>query len=233
MGQTDCKLCGGGDTLTDTIKVGHSRLPEAANATTSAGDLDREPRGGERTIAELHQQREEERLRREHEAREEENRRQREELEERRQREEQDRAAAEEAARQREQEDKDAAFAAAVARAEAEEAAEAEERARHEQEMQSKLTAEADAARRAAEEKVAAFLATHRFKGISIPRKSCFKSAYPLHVAVEENNLEAVKALLLCGADPSAKNSSGKTPKEWAQKLNKKGSRSTIVSALA
>merc|ERR1719464_2190575 len=105
---------------------------------------------------------------------------------------------------------------------EAQERAAAEEAARRAQ-----LQEEEEQARRAEEEeakkKVETFLKSHGFgKGIEAPKVSCMKSNYSLHVAVEENSAEMVRALLQNGADKTAKNSAGLTPLALAQKLHKK-----------
>jgi len=108
----------------------------------------------------------------------------------------------------------------AVAHAEAEARLEEERRA-------------ADLARQRAEEQVGIFLRARGFKSIAAPRKKCFVSSFPLHAAVEENSAEIVRALLMCGADGSRKNSAGKTPREWAVKLNKRGSHEEVIAALS
>mmetsp|Transcript_64434 Transcript_64434/g.185162 ORF Transcript_64434/g.185162 Transcript_64434/m.185162 type:complete len:467 (-) Transcript_64434:104-1504(-) len=72
------------------------------------------------------------------------------------------------------------------------------------------------------------------FKDISKPRKRCCgQTNYPLHVAVEENSAEVVKALLSGKADPSAKSSKGKTPLERAQQLDKNGSHADVILLLS
>mmetsp|Transcript_126022 Transcript_126022/g.364662 ORF Transcript_126022/g.364662 Transcript_126022/m.364662 type:complete len:198 (-) Transcript_126022:188-781(-) len=122
-----------------------------------------------------------------------------------------------EAAERLEAEARAAAEAAAVAAA----AEQDEERAR------------ARRQREDAEQKVATFLRARGFKTLTSPKRSCLKTSFPLHVAVEENSAEMVTALLACGADCTVKNSAGKTPRALAEKLNKRGSHDVVVAALA
>merc|ERR1711920_391349 len=85
----------------------------------------------------------------------------------------------------------------------------------------------------AARTTVDAFLHAMGFTGVSQPRRQCCRSKYALHSAVEEKDVEAVQALLRCGADANAKNSAGKTPRELADRLNRKGSHDHILAALS
>mmetsp|Transcript_64460 Transcript_64460/g.185278 ORF Transcript_64460/g.185278 Transcript_64460/m.185278 type:complete len:177 (-) Transcript_64460:251-781(-) len=50
-------------------------------------------------------------------------------------------------------------------------------------------------------EEVAAFLKVHGFAHVQAKQKKWLRSFYPLHVAVEENNAEALSYLLRAGAD--------------------------------
>merc|ERR1712242_165427 len=85
-----------------------------------------------------------------------------------------------------------------------------------------------------AQKKVDEFLTATGFKSFSEPRRKCCSSCYALHKAVEENDADAVRALLRCGADPGKKNSARKTPRELAETLHsKKGIYSLVVKALA
>ncbi|CAJ1353325.1 unnamed protein product [Effrenium voratum] len=54
---------------------------------------------------------------------------------------------------------------------------------------------------------------------VNSPRKRwCGMSyTYPLHVAVEQNDVEIVSLLLDCGADPEARDSWGRTPRQRAE----------------
>jgi len=231
MGAAECKGCSTSDPTSDTVKVNSTLLADV---------------GGKAVAPTLEQQREElteeQGLQREaeerqaREAAEEEERRHREAEEERRRREaeEQQQRLEREQAEERERiarEEQHRAECESQERA----AAEAAERARQEEEERAHR---AEQARLAAEakEKVAIFLKARGFtKGIASAKKGCMKTSYPLHVAVEENSAEMVRALLKSGADRSAKNSSGLTPVALAQKLEKKkkGAYSAVLAALA
>jgi len=131
---------------------------------------------------------------------------------------------------QRQQMEEEAKKAQAVQ----EERERAEAARREEEEMaraaKAKERAEMDSAQKKADE----FLTAKGFKSFSEPRKKFMSSCYALHKAVEENDADAVSALLHCGADPGKKNSAGKTPRELAEKLHsKKGTYGLVVKALA
>jgi len=229
MGQSECKGCSTSDATTDTVKVnvGGTLLADAAGAAQTLPKrqaAEEQPRCQEEEVKEkqLHQEHEEEEYRRQ-EA-------------EGQQRLERERAeeqlrlehvrAAEAQARQeqclREEAERAECEAAEKLAAEA-----ATRRAEHDR----KCAAE-EQARKEAQEKVDVFLKAKGFKTMSMPRTSCFTASYPLHVAVQENNAGLVSALLLSGADKKVKNSTGKTPLEAAEKLNKKGSHAAVMAAL-
>jgi len=119
-------------------------------------------------------------------------------------------AAAKELARREEDEAEAAEFAAAQ---QAALEAEAAELAR-EQEL---------AARKASEQQqITEFLKKHGFKeDVNAKKSSLFKSKYPLHIAVKEQDPEMVKLLLSAGADKSLKNSSGYTAAQKAEQYCK------------
>lgn len=52
------------------------------------------------------------------------------------------------------------------------------------------------------------------------PNASSYFGETPLISAAKDNNGKIVKALLLAGADPSIKDKSGKTAKDWAEQYN-------------
>ncbi len=79
---------------------------------------------------------------------------------------------------------------------------------------------------------VAAFLKQNGFSGVAAPKKSLFKTTYPIHVAAELGDERMVELLLLEGADATQKNSAGKTAAQLAQKKDKKGSHAPVVRAL-
>merc|ERR1711957_595825 len=103
------------------------------------------------------------------------------------------------------------------------------EAAAAEQDQQERVAAQ----KQAAIEKAQAFLAAKRFANVNDLRKSTFKAKRPLHSAVKINDAELVRCLLLAGADPSLTNSSGKAPQQVTEELNKKGSHSGVLAALA
>jgi hypothetical protein len=131
--------------------------------------------------------------------------------------------------RRKQEEDARAAAEMAERLRQEKEAAAAAERTRQEQEQQERM----DAQKQAAIDKVQAFLAEKRFANVNDLRKSTFKAKRPLHSAVKINDAEIVRCLLLAGADPSLTNSSGKTPQQVTEGLNKKGSHSGVLAALA
>mmetsp|Transcript_74997 Transcript_74997/g.217692 ORF Transcript_74997/g.217692 Transcript_74997/m.217692 type:complete len:241 (+) Transcript_74997:58-780(+) len=104
---------------------------------------------------------------------------------------------------------------------------------------QARLQKEAEEAKEAEEERarkasVAAFLRGKGFTaGAGGPKKSLMGTTYPLHEAAKAGNVELVRMLLKEGAAPSQKNSSGKTAAQVAEKSNKRGSHSAVLSALA
>jgi len=174
-----------------------------------------------------HAEEEEEARRHEEEARLEEERRQAEEAEAERRGQEEERLRREEEAERRRREE--ASRLEKASRKEPECAAELE-RVKAEQE---RAAAAKEAA--AAQQVVNDFLKAKGFKNIAAPRKlfcGCGGAIHPLHLAVQENNLEAVKALLRCGADKELQNSRKKTPLEIAERCNKSGSHEMVLAAL-
>lgn len=228
MGQsapTGCKVCSPSDPTADTVRVNANLIPPESPTAQKPVDEEQREGGSE----------EEARRREQEEARLEDERRQADEAEAERRRQEDERLRREkeDAERQRREE---AARAEKAAREERERAAEAA-RVKAEQE---RAAAAAEAAAAKAREEVAAaqqavndFLKANGFKGIALPRKAfCGGSLYPLHAAVEENQPEIVKALLLCRADQGLKNSAKKTPLELAEKCNKTGSHEMVLTTL-
>jgi len=235
MGQTvsECKPCKVADPVTNTVTVDPTLLSSSpihgqkAQQPMPEEDLIRQQKEkemeeerrrleGEQQEKERLQAEEEERLRRDAE---EEAASKAAEEEARKQAEEQERRLKEEAERVEKaaQEERERAEAAERAKAEKARAAAAKERA------------EVEAAQKTMDQ----FLKAHGFKNMLIPRKAiCGATVYPLHLAVEDGKVEAVRALLRCGADKEQKNSSKKTPLELAEKFNKNGSHDAIVDLL-
>jgi len=77
------------------------------------------------------------------------------------------------------------------------------------------------------------FLRKHGFAGVNEPRRvRLLWTSYPLHLAVEANDLRVVEVLLAEGADVSRRDSSGRTAAQVAQRRNKRGERSTMLQLL-
>eukprot|EP00445_Apocalathium_hangoei_P065750 CAMPEP_0204112456 /NCGR_PEP_ID=MMETSP0361-20130328/3064_1 /ASSEMBLY_ACC=CAM_ASM_000343 /TAXON_ID=268821 /ORGANISM="Scrippsiella Hangoei, Strain SHTV-5" /LENGTH=292 /DNA_ID=CAMNT_0051062667 /DNA_START=15 /DNA_END=894 /DNA_ORIENTATION=+ len=229
MGQSECKGCSTSDATTDTVKVnvGVTLLADAAGAAKTSPkhqaaeeQLLCQEEGVKEKQLEQDCEQEDRRL----QEAEEQQRLERERAEEQLRLEHQRAAEAQVREEQRLREEAEFAEREAAERVAGEEATRREEDGR-------KRAAE-EQLRKEAQEKVDVFLKAKGFKTMSMPRTSCFTASYPLHVAVQENNAGLVSALLLSGADKKVKNSTGKTPLEAAEKLNKKGSHAAVVAAL-
>jgi hypothetical protein len=258
----NCAPCSGSDPTQDTVKVDPSLLSQEnkENSPQSGNVLQRQnapaekcagaeacaPSAAQRLADEREAGRAAERQAAEQAAREEAERleaeRQRMEAAEdaRRRQEEQQRLEAERQrlqteadTRQKQEADASAAAQESERLRQEKEAAEAAQRIREEVEQQAMLAAQ----KQAAIEKAQAFLSANRFANVNDLRKSTFKAKRPLHSAVKINDVETVRGLLLAGADPSLTNSAGKTPKQLAEELDKKGykkgCRSGALEALA
>ena len=131
-------------------------------------------------------------------------------------------------------------FADLVAPQRAEEAAEADKRAQAEAERLKKKEEAKDrkwkkeqATSLAVTKKINSFLQQNGYgNDVNGQRKVLFKTHHPLHDAVNLGDADVVVGLLAFGADPSLRNSDGKTPLEIAQKKNKNGSLKSICEAL-
>lgn len=131
------------------------------------------------------------------------------------------------------------------ARQEAEERARRERQQKEQQDRDAQRRAEEAAAKARQEEQervereereklVSAFLKQHGFAGVQSVKKSLLSgSTYPLHKAAELGDVKLVEMLIKSGADPTIKNSAGKTAGEVAQKKDKKGSHAPVISLLA
>lgn len=221
-----CKACSASDPTTDTVRISFPPAGQQANAK-ELGDLQEESarQRAEMEAAEaLRKAQEEEEARRRAEAaaaaaaaaaaEEERLRREAEEAEHRRREE-------EERLRQL---------------AEAEEARKREEAARLQEQRRREEAARAEQERlkkqAAVREKVEAWLKKNGFAGVAEKKKGLFSSSYPLHAAVKSNDAEMVSMLVSMRADPQAKNSSGQTALQLAQKSDKNGSYSDVMRAL-
>lgn len=83
-----------------------------------------------------------------------------------------------------------------------------------------------------ADAKVSCFLKSNGFRGIKEARHRRLNRSFPLHVAVQKNDPEMVQLLLLGGADPAQKDSSGKTPQQLAQRFNIGDSHGKVLAML-
>mmetsp|Transcript_67582 Transcript_67582/g.108864 ORF Transcript_67582/g.108864 Transcript_67582/m.108864 type:complete len:224 (+) Transcript_67582:96-767(+) len=82
------------------------------------------------------------------------------------------------------------------------------------------------------ENAVATFLKLHGFTGVNSCKKSLLSSTYPLHKAAEAGDDKMVSLLCRAGANPTQKNSWGKTPTQVARKADKNGSHAKVFSVL-
>mmetsp|Transcript_6314 Transcript_6314/g.23715 ORF Transcript_6314/g.23715 Transcript_6314/m.23715 type:complete len:231 (-) Transcript_6314:596-1288(-) len=230
MGQTECRGCSTSDPATDTVKVsiGATLLADAdagkASSKHQAADVQPGPVLCQEDEESACREAEELSLREEEQERQRQREEERHRLAEEQQRWQRERTEAQ--AREEEEERHRVGSKAELAQRQAAEAA----ARRAEEERQ--RTAE-EKARKEAKKKVEVFLKARGFKTMVMPRTTCFKATYPLHVAVQENSADVVSAFLLCGTDKKVKNSSDKTPLEVAQKLNNKGSHQAVIAALA
>jgi len=76
------------------------------------------------------------------------------------------------------------------------------------------------------------FLQQHGFASVKSKKTWMWRVYYPLHMAVEKNDLDALNRLLKAGADVTKKNHRGQTPLQLASRLNKGGNRTAIMQAL-
>merc|ERR1712014_564461 len=109
-----------------------------------------------------------------------------------------------------------------------------EQERKNAEEAQKRKEAEEQKQREAQEDmNVANWLKQEKFDNVNHKRKSMMKSKCPLHSAVKRKEVVMIKTLLRNNADPSAKDSNNKTPKQLAEELNKDRSFSSIVQALS
>lgn len=87
------------------------------------------------------------------------------------------------------------------------------------------------AERKASKKAVQPFLEKHGFEGVKAKRVRFWRKSYPLHVAVKENDHEAVTLLLKANADPKQVDSSGRTPLDLAGRLDRAGSHALVMHA--
>jgi len=215
----DCKPCHGSDPSTDTVKVDNTLLSQVSReASEQADKLQQKEQAEQEWQEQLAQERlaslqlaEQERV----------------DAEMKQTTVEAEQKAAEEAEQAALQEQKRAAEAA-----KARKAAEAAAAAAQAAAAQAAAVAKSEVELAEAQAQVNEFLRVEGFKSVTAPRSRCCRTSYALHKAVEDNDVEVVRALLRCQADRSLKNSAGRTPLELAKRLNKKGSHQPILDAL-
>jgi len=164
------------------------------------------------------------------------------EAEERRQQEQEmmERLRAEEARRLQVEEEKQTAILRARAEAEQraiEEKARSEKEARDAEFRRQELAEQDRAAKAAAQQNLQAWLHAHQLPDVRTKKSLGFfsGSAFPLHIAVMEKDVEIVNVLLASNADPTAVNSGKLTPFQLAGKLAKKsqtGAYDAVIRAL-
>lgn len=81
--------------------------------------------------------------------------------------------------------------------------------------------------------KVQAWLKANGFKNVNDLARKRMSSRRPLHAAVQQNDAEIVRLLLLAGADPHLGNGKNQMPLETAWKLDKAGSHSAVIQVFA
>mmetsp|Transcript_68219 Transcript_68219/g.177121 ORF Transcript_68219/g.177121 Transcript_68219/m.177121 type:complete len:348 (+) Transcript_68219:125-1168(+) len=81
--------------------------------------------------------------------------------------------------------------------------------------------------------RVACFLKAHGFKGVCTKKRGLMGFLFPLHAAVNRNDVKLVLALLSAGADPWQTDSCGRTPYQLAlSREDGRGSHAEVLHAL-
>lgn len=83
-----------------------------------------------------------------------------------------------------------------------------------------------------ARNEVRPFLTKNGFATVKSKKTWLWRSYYPLHAAVKQNDVDTVRLLLKARADPQKTTSSGETPRDLAFRLNKLESHSAIIEML-
>eukprot|EP00929_Paragymnodinium_shiwhaense_P120248 TRINITY_DN92169_c0_g1_i1.p1 TRINITY_DN92169_c0_g1~~TRINITY_DN92169_c0_g1_i1.p1 ORF type:complete len:296 (-),score=46.37 TRINITY_DN92169_c0_g1_i1:137-1024(-) len=81
-----------------------------------------------------------------------------------------------------------------------------------------------------AKERLRPFLTKNGFSGPNAPRRRLFRTQFPIHCAVSQNNAEVVKLLILAGADISKSDSAGRTAQELARRESSRSNPSSKSS---
>jgi len=221
-----CKPCSNSDPTSDTVKVNLQNFEDKENAMPNIASVDKmkdeaKTRAeAERQERELeHQRAEQARLRQE----EEKEQRREEEAAAAKRKEEEDRLRLEEQEKERK-------------RAEEQQALEEQERKRAQRELEEQEQKRAEEQRakddQEAQQRVNTWLKKNGFSNVNAKKKSLMSSLYPLHCAVTQNDSAMVQLLIKFNADPKLTNSSKQTPRQLADKMNKKGSHSEVLAVL-
>jgi len=85
---------------------------------------------------------------------------------------------------------------------------------------------------RKSHEKVLRFLLSNGYDNVNSKKRRLLKSSYPLHRAVKKNDPGMIRMLLEWGADSTQVDSSKRTPHEYAQRRDHRGSHDEVLSIL-
>lgn len=233
-----CKPCSTSDPASDTVKVdlnkfatGGENTEDKENAAPNpitndkTGEDSKSRAEAERQERELEQQRAEQVRRRQEQEKEQ---RRLEEVAEAKRKEEEDRRRLEEEQEQLRQQEQ------LRRQEEAQRQQEIEQVAQRELEEQERKRAEEQHAKEEhdAQQRVNAWLKKNSFSSVNAKKKNLMSSLYPLHCAVTQKDCAMVQLLIKFGADPKLANSSKQTPRQLAEKLNKKGSHDEVLAVL-
>jgi len=227
-----CKPCSSSDPASDTVKVDFSKLSTGGESSEDKENSAPCPQSNDKMKDEAKVRAEAERKERELERqRAEETRRQQEqEREQRRQEEASEALRREEEERRRLEEEQEQLRR----QEEVQRQKEIEEVAQRELEEQERKRAEEQRVKedQEAQERVSVWLKKNGFGSVNAKKKSMMSSLYPLHCAVSQNDSAMVQLLIRFSADPQLANSSKQTPRQLADKLNKKSSHSEVLAVL-
>lgn len=83
-----------------------------------------------------------------------------------------------------------------------------------------------------AKERLSPFLTKNGFAGPNTPRRRLFRTQFPIHAAVNQNNAEVVKLLIIAGVDITKCDSGGRTAQELARREHSRHNSHAQVLAL-
>jgi len=83
-----------------------------------------------------------------------------------------------------------------------------------------------------AKERLHPFLSKNGFVGPNTPRRRFFRTQFPIHAAVNQNNAEVVKLLIIAGVDITKVDSAGRTAQELARREHSRHNSHAQVLAL-